>query len=94
MFTLHEAMPELRTNDAIMQRIDEIIVEKITMPRSRSVLRVYLTAPFLIQKRDIFTLEAAIKQTYFKNRPVTVRIYEHFTLSDMTPQESSLVPTS
>ena len=81
-------MPELKTSDSIMQRMDEIVVERLTMPRDRSMLRVYLHAPFLIQKRDIFALEAAVKQTYFKTKPVTVRVYEHFTLKTLSPKEA------
>ena len=50
--TLQETMPDLRTVSFITDNADRIIVEKMTMTRSRDRMRIYLEAPFLIQKNE------------------------------------------
>lgn len=71
-----------------MRRMDDITVERMVMPRDRSELRVSLRAPFLIARRDIYALEAAIRQVYFPGKEVRVTVREHFELGDMTPQQA------
>ena len=58
------------------------------MPRDRSRLKIYLEAPFLIRKRDIYALEAAIKQAYFPKNDVLVRVSETFRLEGMSAAEA------
>ncbi len=87
MKTLQETMPDLRTVSFITDNADRIYVEKMTMTRSRDRLRIYLHAPFLIQKKDIYAMEAAVKKQYFRLKPVTVEVRERFHLADMTPRE-------
>ena len=88
MKTLKEAVPGIMTTDSLMERSDGIYIEKMLMPRSRDILKIYLHAPFIIPKRDIWALEAAIKKQHFKNKDVTVRIIERFHLEDMTAQQA------
>ena len=88
MKTLQETMPDLRTVSFITDNSRRIYVEKMTMTRSRDKLRIYLHAPFLIQKRDIYAMEAAVKKQFFRGKPVTVEVKEHFELGDMTPREA------
>ncbi|MBR4164770.1 MAG: PHP domain-containing protein, partial [Lachnospiraceae bacterium] len=88
MKTLREAVPNIRTCSEIMDRMDEILVTRMTMPRDRSRLKVYLEAPFLIRKRDIYALEAAIKQAYFPKNDVLVRVSETFRLDGMSAEEA------
>ncbi|MBP3729371.1 MAG: PHP domain-containing protein, partial [Lachnospiraceae bacterium] len=88
MKTLKEAIPGIMTTDSLMERSDGIYIEKMLMPRSRDLLKIYLHAPFIIPKRDIWALEAAIKKQHFKNKDVTVRIIERFHLEDMTAQQA------
>ncbi len=85
--TLREAMPNIRTGNAVMDHMDEIQVVRMTMPRDRSTLRIWLESPVLIQKRDIYALEAAVKQAYFPKNDVVVRIYERFRLENVTADE-------
>ena len=87
MKTLREAMPNIRTGDAVMAHLDEIQVTRMAMPRDRSMLKIWLESPVLIQKRDIYALEAAIKQAYFARNEVVVRIYEKFHLENKTAEE-------
>ena len=86
--TFHEVLPDLKTSDHLMALTDRVRVSRVTMPRDRKKIRIYIESPELIAKRDIYALEAAVKKQFFPNRPVTVKIYEHFTLSDMTAEEA------
>ena len=88
MKTLREALPNISTGSAVMDHMDEIMVVRMTMPRDRSKLRIYLEAPFLIRKRDIYALEAAVKQAYFPKNDVVVRIHETFRLENMSAEEA------
>ena len=88
MKTLQETMPDLRTVSFISDNAERIYVEKMTMTRSRDRLRIYLHAPFLIQKKDIYAMEAAVKKQYFRSKPVTVEVRERFHLSDQSPREA------
>ncbi|MBQ6075109.1 MAG: PolC-type DNA polymerase III [Lachnospiraceae bacterium] len=88
MKPLTEAVPDLMTTETVMDRADRIYIEKMLMSRKRDRLKIYLHAPFIIPKRDIWALEAAVKKQYFKNKDVRVEIIEHFHLDDMTAQEA------
>ena len=88
MKPLLEAIPDLMTTDAVLDRADQIYIEKMRMPRTRDRLKIYLHAPFIIPKRDIWALEAAVKKQYFRNKNVSVQIIEHFHLDGMTAQEA------
>lgn len=67
----------------IMELLDEIRISRITMPRDRSSIRIYIECRTLIPKRDIYVLEAAIKKQFFANKPIVVKIIEHYHLGGM-----------
>ncbi len=78
--SLHQVLPGLRTADHIMNMMDDISVTRLVMPHSRDSLRIYIECPFLIPKKDIYVLEAAIKKQFFDRKEVTIRIIETFRL--------------
>ena len=86
--TLREVLPTLRTADHIMKMLDDIRVTRLVMPHDRRTLRIYTSCDYLIPKRDIYVLEAAIKKQYFDRKPVTVRIWESYELGDTTLREA------
>ena len=88
MKPLREVIPGLMTTQSILDKADRIYIEKMLMPRSRDRLRIFLHAPFILEKRDIWALEAAIKKQHFKNKDVKVEIIEQFHLEDMSLQEA------
>ena len=78
--TFHEVLPDLQTSTHIMELLDEIRISRITMPRDRSSIRIYIECRTLIPKRDIYVLEAAIKKqiSYLqKERGITVILVSH-----------------
>ncbi len=86
--TLHEVVPDIKTSDQLVHRMDRIRVTRMTMPRDRTTLRIYIEADELIPKREIYAMEAAIKRQFFDRRNITVKIIEHFHLKDMTPEQA------
>ena len=86
--TFHEVLPDLQTSTHIMELLDEIRISRITMPRDRSSIRIYIECRTLIPKRDIYVLEAAIKKQFFANKPIVVKIIEHYHLGGMSPEEA------
>ena len=88
MTPLMTAIPGLMTTDAIMNRADEIYISKMVMTRRRDRLRIYLHAPFIIPKRDIWAMEAAVKKQFFKNKDVRIEIVEFFHLEGISLREA------
>ena len=86
--TFREVLPNLQTAEHIMELLDVVQVSRITVPRDRSSIRIYLESPRLIPKRDIYVLEAAIKKQFFDHKSVTVKIYEHYQLEGMSAEEA------
>ena len=85
---LRQVLPGLRTAEHIMNIMDEIRVTRLVMPHSRDSLRIYIECPFLIPKKDIYVLEAAIKKQFFDQKEVTIRIIETFRLKDKPLSET------
>ena len=56
-----------------MQLLDRVSVTRVTMPRDRSMIRIYIECRELIAKRDIYILEAAIKKQFFAHKNVRLR---------------------
>lgn len=83
-----EVLPNLQTADHLMQLLDRVSVTRVTMPRDRSMIRIYIECRELIAKRDIYILEAAIKKQFFAHKNVTVKIYERYELGEMTAEEA------
>lgn len=84
--SLKDTMPDLQTVPLIRENAAQIFVERMTMPRNRESLTIYLFAPFLIPKKDIYALEAAVKKQYFRNKNVKVTVLERFELSERDPE--------
>ncbi len=85
--SLRQVMPDLKTNAAVMARMDEISVERAAKTRDGSEVRLYLSAPFVIARRDINALEAAVRQKYFPSGSIRVRVIERFDVPEMSPEE-------
>ncbi len=83
-----DVLPNLQTADSLMRQLDRVMVTRVTMPRDRSMIRIYLESRELISKRDIYILEAAIKKQFFANKQVTVKVYERFELGEMSAEDA------
>lgn len=63
-------------------------VEKVSMNRDRSAVRIAITSPRLIHKKNILALEEGIKTQLFPRKQIVIKIIETFRLSGQyTPEK-------
>ena len=63
-------------------------VEKISMSRDRSSIRVAIVSPRLIHKKNIFDLERGIRDQLFPGKQIYIKIFEKYKLSGQyTPEK-------
>ncbi len=87
MKAFQEVFPSLQIKEDIRDLFGQVQVERISAPKDRSILRVYLCSGHLIEKDDIWYLEKEIKNQLFPHARMEVRIYEKFHLSaQYTPE--------
>ena len=77
-----EVFPELKVTEQLRELLAMVQVEKVTSPRDRSSIRVYIKSPRLIHKKNIYDLEKGIKDQLFPDKQLTIKILEKYKLSD------------
>ena len=61
--------PGLHMTEQMQELLSLVGVERVSMPRDRSSLRIYLNSPRLIHKKNIWDLERGIReQLFLENR--------------------------
>lgn len=76
-----EVFETLNLEEKQEELLSDVLVTRVSMPRDRSSVRIYLTAAHLIEKALIFRLEEEIRRQLFPNKKLTVKIIEQFKLS-------------
>lgn len=76
-----EVFPSLKLGGELHDRLEQTCVEKISAPRRKDFLRIYLESNILIQKPDIWKTEEEIKRQLFPDAHMVIKIYERFVLS-------------
>ena len=76
-----EVFPTLKLDTGLHDLFERVTVEKVTSTKRKDFLRVYIASEHLIAKEDVYRVEREIGRQFFPNMPVTVKFYEHFTLS-------------
>ena len=83
-----EVFPGLHIADELKELLKLVVVEKVTMTKDRSSIRVYIRSPRLIHKKNIYALEEGIAKQLFPGRPITIKILEKYRLSaQYTPEK-------
>ena len=83
-----EVFSGLTIADELKELLKLVQVERITTTRDRSSIRVYIESPRLIHKKNIFSLEAGIKEQLFAGKQVEIKILEKYRLSEQyTPEK-------
>lgn len=80
----------LQLQNVLRDVMEQTEVERISSPKNRSVLHIYLLSKRLIQKADIWKVEREIKRQLFPESLMTVRIHEKFELSSQYTVENLL----
>lgn len=82
-----EVFPTLKLDSQTGQQFEQVEVERVTSTTRRDYLRVYITSGHLIEKHAVRKIEEEIKKQLFPQAAMTVRVFEHFTLSaQYTPE--------
>ena len=74
--------------DQMQELLTLVSVDRVSMTRDRSSLRVYIVSPRLIDKRNIWSLEKGIREQLFPGKQIQIRIFEKYALSEQyTPEK-------
>ncbi len=88
MKLFEEVFPTLRLKGEMKALFERVQVERISAPKDRKFLRIYLGSEHLIEKDKIWALEREIKNQLFPYANTTIKIYERFHLSSLyTPEK-------
>lgn len=83
-----EVFPGLHIGEELKELLKLVTVEKVTMTKDRSSIRIYIVSPRLIHKKNIYSMEEGIAKQLFPGRPLTVKILEKYRLSaQYTPKK-------
>lgn len=88
MKTFLEVFPGLRLAEQMQELLGLVEVEKVSMSRDRSSIRIYFVSPRLIHKKNIMDLEKGIRDQLFPGKRIQIKIAEKYRLSGQyTPQK-------
>ncbi len=83
-----DVFPGLHIAEELRELLKLVVVDRITMPKDRSSLRVYIVSPRLIHKKNVYALEEGIGKQLFPGRQIAVKIQESYRLSaQYTPKK-------
>ena len=83
-----EVFPGLHIGEELKELLKLVMVEKVSMPKDRSSLRIYIVSPRLIHKKNIYSMEEGIAKQLFPGRSITLKILEKYRLSaQYTPEK-------
>lgn len=85
-----EVFPGLKVTGELEDLIEIIEVSRVGITKKKDLLRVYLVSSQWIHKKHIFALEQAIKNQFFGNVQIQVKIIEKFQLSRQYTPENLL----
>ena len=74
-----EAFPNLELKSGTIKSLfEEVVVERITTTKRKDFLRIYIRSNRLIEKEIIYKVEGEIKNQFFPNDNIVIKIYEKF----------------
>jgi len=76
-----EAFPGLLISEDIRELIENTKVTKIAVNQTKTALRIYITSNQWISKQNIYACESAIREQFFRDVEMSVKIIEKFNLS-------------
>ena len=83
-----EVFPGLHITDQMRELLNLVEVERVSMSRDRSSIRVYIVSPRLIHKKNIWDLEKGIRDQLFPGKKIVIKIFERYHLSGQyTPEK-------
>ncbi|MDO4615513.1 MAG: PolC-type DNA polymerase III [Lachnospiraceae bacterium] len=82
-----EVFPGLTFKKQLSELLNYVTVDKVTVNKTKSRLRVYLTSPNWLKKKHVYTIESQIANQLFEEMEMSVTVIEKFQLSEQyTPE--------
>ena len=75
-----EVFEGIKLDDRLNALMEETSIEKLTTDSQKTLLRVYLSSPRLIERKDIFMVQEAVFKQKMAFSGTEVKIYERFQL--------------
>lgn len=85
-----DVFPGLHMTDQMQELLALVNVEKVSMSRDRSSIRVAIVSPRLIKKQLIVELENGIRNQLFPGKQIQIKVIEKYHLSEQYTQEKLL----
>ena len=85
-----DVFPQLKVESQLENLLKTVKVRKVAVNPQKDCLRVYIVSPQWIQKKYIYYLEEAIREQFFQNTGLQVKIIEKFHLSRQYTPENFL----
>ncbi len=83
-----DVFPSLKLDKKNQELFEQVTVEKVSATKSRDLIRVTFVCEHLIHKENVLKVEEQIKNQFFANHSVRVKLYERFHLSSQyTPEK-------
>ena len=80
--TFFEVFPTLKVTNELQRLFCDVQILKICTNSTRDFLHIYIFCRHLIQKKEIWGMESAIKEQLFARTSVTVTLQEEYALSE------------
>ena len=77
-----EVFQGIKLDERLTALMEDTTVEKLSTNSLKTVLRVYLSSPRLIERKDIFTVQEAIRKQRMVGSEMEVKVYERFCLPE------------
>ena len=85
-----DVFPGLQISGELADLLELVQVTRVGITKKKDLLRVYLVSSQWIHKKHIFALEQAIKNQFFQNVEIQIKIIEKFQLSRQYTPENLL----
>lgn len=83
-----EVFPGLILEKQLHQLMEQACVERVSTTQRKDILRVYVESSYLLAKPYVWETEKQIKRQLFPTANLSIKLYEHFTLSSQyTPKK-------
>ena len=77
-----EVFDGIRLDERLNALMEDTVVEKLTTDSQRTLLRVYLSSPRIIERKDICKVQEAIRKQRMTGSDMDVKVYERFHLPE------------
>ena len=77
-----EVFQSVKLDERLTALMEDTTVEKLSTNSLKTILRVYLSSPRLIERKDIFTVQEAIRKQKMVGSEMEVKVYERFCLPE------------